>query len=81
MAWQDIVLSLGGYIFIIALIPSVLSSDKPALSSSLLTGAILGVFAVVYATLDLWSSAISTSLLALTWLVLAWQKWRDSVIK
>lgn len=78
MQWQDIVLSIGGYIFIAALIPSILSDDKPALSSSLFTGSILSVFAVVYGTLGLWSSAISTALLALTWLFLGWQKWRRS---
>lgn len=76
MEWQDIVLSVGGYIFILALLPSILGDDKPALSSSLMTGSILGVFAAVYASLGLTSSAISTALLALAWLFLAWQKWR-----
>lgn len=76
--WQDIILTGGGYVFIIALIPSIVGKDKPAFSSSLLTGGILGAYAIVYATIGLVSAAISTALLALAWLFLAWQKWRDS---
>ena len=77
LAWQDVVISLGGYIFLIALIPSILSKDKPARSTSILSGGVLLVFAFTYATLDLWSSMISTSLLSVGWLFLGWQKHRQ----
>ncbi|TSD05305.1 MAG: hypothetical protein Greene07147_626 [Parcubacteria group bacterium Greene0714_7] len=76
MHWQDIVLSIGQYIFVIALLPSVFGKDKPALSSSLLTGTVLGVFSVVYATLGLWSSTVASILVTATWLLLAWQQYR-----
>lgn len=76
MAWQDIILSTGQYIFVIALLPSVFGKDKPALSSSLLTGTILGIFSGVYATLGLWSSTVASSAVALTWFILAWQQYR-----
>ena len=76
MHWQDIVLSVGQYIFVIALLPSVFGKDKPALSSSLLTGTVLGVFTVVYATLGLWNSTIASTLVTATWFLLAWQQYR-----
>lgn len=76
MHWQDIILSVGQYIFVIALLPSVFGKDKPALSSSLLTGSILAVFSVVYATLGLWSSTIASVVVAVTWFILAWQQYR-----
>ena len=74
MEWQDIVLSAGSWLFAIALIPSVLSKDKPALSSSLMTGGVLLVFAVTYMTLSLWSASVSTLLVSGMWLTLAIQK-------
>lgn len=76
MAWQDIVLSIGSWIFAIALIPSVLSKDKPALSSSLMTGSVLGVYAITYVSLSLWVAAASTVLVAGVWFTLAVQKYR-----
>jgi hypothetical protein len=76
MHWQDIVLSVGQYIFVIALLPSIFSEDKPAFSSSLLTGSVLAVFSFIYFTLGLWSSCIAAGAVSFTWLILAWQKWR-----
>lgn len=76
MAWQDIVLSVGSWIFTIALIPSVLSKDKPALSTSLMTGTVLAVYVIVYITLSLWMAAVSTFLVAAMWYTLAVQKIR-----
>lgn len=74
MAWQDIVFSIGAWIFVIALLPSVFGKDKPALSSSLITGSVLAVFAFTYVSLSLWIAALSTSMVSLTWFVLAVQK-------
>lgn len=76
MHWQDIVFSIGQWIFIVALIPSVLSKDKPALSSSLLTGTVLAVFAVTYLSLSLWFSGATTILVSGMWFTLAIQKYR-----
>ncbi|MES2135301.1 MAG: hypothetical protein V4449_03620 [Patescibacteria group bacterium] len=76
MHWQDIVLSIGQYIFVLALLPSVFGKDKPALSSSLLTGSVLAVFSAVYATLNLWSSAVASAIVAGVWFILAWQQYR-----
>jgi len=81
MHWQDIVLSIGQYIFVLALLPSVFGKDKPAFSSSLLTGIILAVFSGVYATLGLWNSTVASSAVAFVWLLLAWQKYRQKSLK
>ena len=74
MSWQDIVLSAGSWIFVIALTPAIRAKEKPPLSTSLMTGTILVVFAVTYATLALWLSVVSTGLVAAAWFTLAIQK-------
>jgi hypothetical protein len=74
MHWQDWVLTIGSFVFIIALIPSLMSKDKPALFTSLLTGFFLCLYTGVYASLNLRSSTISTGILALAWLMLGVQK-------
>ena len=76
MSWQDIVFSIGQWIFIVALIPLLFSTDKPALSSSLMTGTVLAVFAFTYSTLSLWTASVSTVLSAGAWFILAIQKMR-----
>jgi hypothetical protein len=72
--WQDIVLAIGSLIFALALLPSVFSQHKPALWTSGLTGVVLVIFAVTYASLTLWYATVTTSLAAILWLVLAVQK-------
>ena len=75
--WQDIVLSIGSLMFVIALIPSVLGKDKPALATSFMTGLVLVVFTVTYATLSLKYTTVTTALSAILWLILAVQKARQ----
>jgi len=76
MHWQDVVLTIGQVIFIVALFPSILSKDKPALQTSMLTSAVAFSIAVVYLTLSIPFAAISAALNGTLWLVLAVQKWR-----
>ncbi|MGM0482405.1 MAG: hypothetical protein ACQEP6_00870 [Patescibacteria group bacterium] len=76
MIWQDIVLSVGQWVFILALLPSLLSKDKPALMTSVITGTVLAVFAFTFSTLALWASAVSTGAVSLVWFILAFQKYR-----
>jgi hypothetical protein len=76
MKWQDIVLSIGQWVFIIALIPTLLSKkDKPPVSSSILTGFFLAVYTSVYASYHLWTALVSDSILALVWFTIAYQKY------
>ena len=76
MVWQDIVLSVGMWIFVIALIPTLRGKEKPALSTSIVTSAVLAVFVLTYATLELWLSTIASAVIAVLWFVLAAQKYR-----
>ncbi len=75
MTWQDIVLSVGSWIFIAALFPSLLGKDKPPISTSVLTGGVLLVYTLVYFSLHLWLSMASTGVLAVAWLALGVQKY------
>jgi len=72
-AWQDLVFTFGQLLFVVALVPSIISADKPALSSSLMTGTILAIFGATYASMGLWWSAASSAVIAGTWFVLATQ--------
>ena len=67
-------LSIGQFVFALALLPSVFSKDKPALSTSLTTGIVLAIFAFTYSTLKLWSAAAFAALVGVIWFILAVQK-------
>jgi len=71
--WQDVVLMLGGFGFVVALLPAVRSSKKPPISTSLSTGLILTSFCVVYGSLGLWLAFIATGMTATMWFILAIQ--------
>lgn len=75
MPWQDIVLSVGQWVFFAALLPAILGKEtKPPLSTSVPTAVIAAIFAFVYTTLTLWISALSSLLVAAAWTVLAVQR-------
>lgn len=71
--WQDYVFAAGSAVFIAALLPLLISSIRPPWATSLMNGVVLGVFAFTQATLDLKWSAGCSAVLALQWLLLAWQ--------
>lgn len=75
MSWQDFILAAGAWIFAIALLPSVFGKDKPAFSSSLITGSVLAVYIVAYISLSLWVAAVSVSITTALWFILAIQKY------
>lgn len=68
--WQDIIFSIGGFIFSIALIPTIRAKEKPAVSSSAMTGSILAIYLICYATLHLWLAFISGILTTICWFIL-----------
>lgn len=76
MQWQDFVLSVGVWVCIYALRPTLRAREKPALETSIVTATTVMVFAIVYASLELWSSVLSSVILAIVWYVLAWQKYK-----
>ncbi len=75
--WQDIVIAVGSWVFIVALIPTLFSKHKPQVITSMLTGGILAVYAVVYGTMGLWVSVLPVdpvmTLLAAVWFVIGMQ--------
>lgn len=77
MLWQDWVFSIGQIIFVIALIPTIKGKDKPALSTSLITGAILLAFAFSYMALSLLFSTVTSIVMSLSWFILAYQKYKQ----
>jgi hypothetical protein len=74
MHWQDIVLTTGQILFIIALLPAIRHTHKPPFSTSILNAVVLFSFAVVYITLSLWFAACTTIVVGILWLFLAIQK-------
>ncbi|MBI2022734.1 hypothetical protein HYS97_02715 [Candidatus Daviesbacteria bacterium] len=76
MSWQDLVFTIGQFIFVIALIPSIKGNDKPAFLTSLMTAIILTFFALSYATLELWGSMIGAIANTTGWSILAIQKYQ-----
>ena len=75
--WQDYIIAACQWIFILALIPAIRHpSDKPPLSSSLLTGLLLAVLAATFFTLELWNGTLSCLALAATWFFLGYQRWK-----
>lgn len=75
--WQDWVIAAIQWIFVLALIPSLRHpTNKLPLSSSLLTGVLLLVLSGVFFTLSLWNGTLSSFVLSIAWLLLAWQRWK-----
>ena len=75
--WQDWVLGGTLWMFAAVLIPTITHpTNKPSLSTSLLTA--LGNFVVSYtfATLSLWNSALAALVIGAAWSILTIQRWR-----
>ena len=74
MLWQDIVIAIGQWVFIIALIPSIAGKEKPALTTAILSGVMLLAYTATFASLSLWAGSASSFFGACAWFILAWQK-------
>lgn len=76
MSWQETVLAVGQVVFIIALLPSIFSTDKPEIWTSILTGTVALSISITYTTLSLKAAAISAFFNFVAWTILAIQKFR-----
>jgi hypothetical protein len=76
VSWQDLLLAIGSISFSVALVPTLRSDSKPALSTCVVTAVWLAVFTIVYATLSLWLAAVTSAVSAAMWFVLAAQVFR-----
>jgi hypothetical protein len=77
MHWQETVLALGQIIFIIALLPSVFSKDKPEIWTSVITGSVALSIAITYITMKIPIAAVSAFFNFVFWSILAIQKFRQ----
>jgi len=73
-SWQDLILLIGNALFFIALIPSLMSANKPSKWTSLLTASTLTVFTFTYYSLSLMYGTVAVALSAIGWWVLYFQK-------
>ena len=76
--WQDYVLTTVQVFFCLTLIPMLLAEKKPPLMSSIPTGLAIFVSVAVFITLHLWFAAVSSAIVGIQWLALAWQEWSIS---
>lgn len=74
-SWQDLVLLIAQIIFIIALFPSILSKDKPAITTSIMNAVVLFIISFVNFTLNLFGALFGLFLVAVCWTILAVQKY------
>lgn len=80
MNWQDILLMLGGFVFAVALIPTLRSAEKPPRSTCILTALVLAAYAVAYVSLDLWLAFSAVLITKGMWLaILIFRKPRRKV--
>jgi L-lactate permease len=76
MQWQDWVFSLGGFLILVSLVPTLRGAQKPALSTGLMSFVLVAIFAGAMVTLGLWLSAFANALISLSWGFLALQRWQ-----
>lgn len=69
-AMADIIFTVGGVIFAVALLPSVFGENKPAWKTSLITAVVLTVYAITFATIGFVFSATMNTITAIMWFVL-----------
>lgn len=73
MKWQDKVFAIGEIVFLVGLIPSLLSDHKPAALTSFTTAAMLYSFLAVYASYGLWVTFVLGAITASIWAALGFQ--------
>lgn len=74
MHWQETVLAVGQIIFIVALLPSIFSKDKPEIWTCVMTGLVALSISITYLTLNIPFAAISAFFNFVAWSILAVQK-------
>lgn len=75
MSWQDVTILISEVFFAIALFPSIMSKDKPALITSVLNAFFLVVLAFTNYTLNLYGATVGFIVVGGLWFVLAVQKY------
>lgn len=76
--WQDLAIALMYIPFNLALIPSLRSKHKPHLTTSIVTALCNFIVAFADLTLGLYVAAIAVTLNASIWVILSFQKFKES---
>lgn len=71
--WQDYVIAIGQWFFVVSLIPAIRAKGKPPLFTSVSTGVILITFGFTFGTMGMWNSCIATTTVGLMWEAIAIQ--------
>lgn len=74
MIWQDLVISIGQFVFIVSLMPTLLSKDIPPIKTSLPTGLFLLLFGFSFLTLGMYMASLTSTINGIEWLILSYQK-------
>lgn len=77
MTWQSVVLALGQILFIVALLPSIFTKDKPEIWTSVMTGLVALSISITYLTLDIKLASVMAFLNFIAWSILAIQRHRQ----
>jgi hypothetical protein len=81
--WQDWVLGAVQWVFALALVPTIKScGQKPALPTGFLNTVGCVVVCVVFISLAMWCALIPTTLLAIEWGIITYQRYElDSITR
>ncbi len=75
--WQDYALGVVQAMFAVALMPTLLDRQKPALSTSAMNAAGMTIITVVYVSLLLWLSAAVAAIVGIQWVILWTQRYKQ----
>ncbi len=76
MVWQDYVIAIAQIGFVVALIPTLFSKDKPPVFTSFMTVVLLAIIIFCMFTLNLYFSAATAFAIMSTWAIIGIQKIR-----
>lgn len=77
MLWQDIVLTVGQFVFSLSLIPTIRAKEKPALSTCVMSAVMLTIYIPTLLSLQMYVSSFATVLVATGWWILLYQSWHN----
>lgn len=74
LSWQDLVFMLGNIVFFVALIPSIISENKPSKWTSLSTALVMSLYVITYYSLSLTYATVTGAIATTAWWILYLQK-------
>lgn len=74
---QDYILGFGTWVLITALVPTLISKEKPPLVTCIMIGVTLAVFSITMYTIPLTFAATNTAVEASLWMFIIWRKYRQ----